>query len=110
MVYNEIIAGIQVVIIDFGGKDSDRPKHWSSEMDEWQGAAVTISDCDGEYVYISEDEGEWSWLPSDFEPYSHLDFNDPNLSYKRRKIDKHFEKIKTKWMTDQKKMTEISGI
>ena len=85
----DLEIGMTVTVIDYGGDPYNRPEHWAEtgEMDEWQGAVVTIADIDpsDEYVYLEEDENEWSWYPWDFEPYCNLKYHDPNISYKRHK-------------------------
>jgi len=103
MNYNEIKCGLQVRIIDFNGVHEERPEHWSTNMDEWQGVLVTIADYDGEYVYIEDDEGKWSWTPEDFENRYSLDHNDPNLVYKRHRSEIFVQRIRAEWKEKQAK-------
>ena len=103
MNFDEIKCGMIVRVIDFGGVNEYRPEHWSPDMDEWQGSAVTIADYDGEYVYIEDDESKWSWNAEDFEPYCTLDHNDPNLVYKRHRHDVFMRKVRAEWQEKQAK-------
>jgi hypothetical protein len=100
MRFKDLEVGMPVVVIEHGG-DPDRPEHWSTDMDEWQGAVVTISDFDSDYVYIKEDEGAWSWYPDDFDPYCGLKSDNPNMQYKRRKQDRRMEDMRKEWTLKQ---------
>ena len=94
-----------VRVIDFGGDEYERPEHWSPEgdMDDWQGAVVTISEVVDDYVYIHEDEGEWSWYPEDFEIHCSLKPNNPNLAYKRHKNAGFLTQLSAEWKAQQAK-------
>ena len=82
MHFDELELDQVVRIIEW---EHDRPDHWASEMDEWCGEVVTISDLitETEEIYIMEDEGEWTWYASDFEPYQRLSEDNPNVRYRR---------------------------
>jgi len=105
MHYDDLQIGIKVKIIDFGGDDASRPEHWSSDMDEWQGAIVTIADFDNEYVYIKDDGGEWSWHWFDFELYCDLKPDNPNIIYRKHKSEKIVFNLRTKWALEEKSST-----
>ncbi len=85
--------------------EDHRPEHWSGDMDEWQGAVVTISDYEhkSEYVFIEEDEGEWQWFPWDFESCHVLSENNPNRLYKSHKEQAFFAKLRAKYQPTVKK-------
>jgi len=99
---SELEVGMEVRIICWDHK----PEHWSMDMAEWQGEVVTISDCEGDdndtYVYIEEDEGEWTWQTWDFEPYSRLSRNNPNILYLNRKNHKFFNEMREKYKRFEK--------
>jgi len=103
MRFKDMQVDMLAVIIDFGGEDSERPEHWSQEMDDWQGHTVTIASIDSDYVYIEEDEGAWSWTPSDFDPYCNLKFDNPNIQYRRHKQDQRMEEMRKEWNLKQEK-------
>jgi len=97
MRFKDLEVGMTVVVIDFGDSDYDRPEHWSPEMDEWQGAVVSIASFDSEYVYIAEDEGAWSWYSDDFNPYCNLKLDNPNILYRNHKRDRAIDKMREEW-------------
>ena len=93
----EFELGMEVKIICWG----ERPEHWSSEMDHWQGKIVTISNWDNgldndTFVYIEEDGGEWTWQTWDFELYNNLSKNNPNVLYRHHKNAEFFAKMREK--------------
>jgi hypothetical protein len=105
MKYDDLHPEMLVKVVDFGAPDYSRPEHWSTDgdMDDWQGAVVTIAENDGDYIYIHEDEGEWSWLPLDFEPHCSLKINNPNVAYKRKKSSDFLTTLSIEWEAKQAK-------
>lgn len=88
-----------------------RPDHWSEdgEMDEWQGATVTIETIHEESgeIYIKEDNSQWMWFSSDFEDHSLLDADNPNIKFLKYKENIELKEQKSKFKTmDKKKLVE----
>ena len=107
MNFEDLHVGMQVRIIDFEDDSNERPEHWDSEMDVWQSEVVTINYLEkGERVYLEEDEGEWQWYPWDFISYCDLNFNDPNLVFKRHQKALFMKEINRRWEENRKKKKE----
>lgn len=108
MLFEDLHTNMVVRIINYEEDGNDRPDHWESDMDEWQGAVVTIAYLEkDERVFIDEDEGEWQWYPWDFEFYDNLDFNDPNLTFKRHKKDLIMKEITKRWEKNREKNKDV---
>ena len=95
MNYDEMFAGMKVVVWDWSEEYDDPPDHWADGMDDYIGAVVTVSKVLGNGgIHIFEDDGEWMWDPGDFDYYECLPYNNPNITFRRSVQQKKYEEMK----------------
>ena len=112
MLYEDLMIGMTVRIIDYEEYDSNRPEHWAPEMDEWQGAVVTIHHlvANDSRVFIEEDKQEWQWYPWDFESHETLEYDNPNIIYREVKRDRFIDELRAGWVKQQEERKKGKSI